>query len=219
MNARLKNIWQTFKEQFWSLLLISTLFTVVYYLVLLLSLIIRFQDFPNYITFFDWSGNVQTILASTPSIKDTLLIIKDEWLFEIGFMNYDFGAGISEWSLFFAPVKILGIFLLGSILCVNYFLLKKNSYCQSKLQRRSSNVTAGFGAAFVSLASITMSWVVCCAYPTWVVGLAMMGLGVSTSLWLEPLGLSVSIIGFILLVISLYMAAGKNHYQSEIIAQ
>lgn len=219
MIERLTIIFQTLRANIAKLLLVSALLTIAYYIILLLSLIVRFGDLPNYIKFYDWWGNIKTIVASTPSLKDTLLIIKDEWLMEIGFMNYDFGAGISEWSLFFAPVKILGIFLLGSILCVNYFLLKKNSYCQSKLQRRSSNVTAGFGAAFVSLASITMSWVVCCAYPTWVVGLAMMGLGVSTSLWLEPLGLSVSIIGFILLVISLYMAAGKNHYQSEIIAQ
>jgi hypothetical protein len=183
----------------------------------MMSLIVRFQDLPNYINFYDWLGNLKTIVISTPSLKDTLLIIKDEWVMEVGFMNYDFGVGISEWSLFLAPVKILGVFALGVLLTINYLVFKKNTQCYSPLRRCTSSVTAGFGAAFVSLASITMSWVVCCSTPTWVVGLAMMGLGVSTSLWLEPLGLFVSSIGFILLIVALFIAAGRSKQQNEFV--
>jgi hypothetical protein len=182
--------------------------TIIYYLILLLALIVRFGDLPNYIKFYDWWGNIQRIIVSTPSLKDTFLILKDEWIMEIGFMNYDFGAGISEWSLFFAPIKILGVFVLSFFLVLNYFLLKKaKSYC-SPAYLRSAKATTGLGAGFVALASVTMSWVVCCSYPTWVVGLAMMGLGVSTALWLEPLGFSVSFIGFFILFISTIISAG-----------
>jgi len=207
--SRLTIIWQTLRDCFYQCLVISIAFTIIYYSILMLSLIIRFQDLPNYINVYDWVGNIETIILSTPSLKDTLLIIKDEWLFEIEFMNYDFGAGISEWSLFFAPVKMLGVFFLGFLLSANFFLLKRNANCSSSLQRGSTKVAAGFGATFVSLASITMSWVVCCSTPTWVVGLAMMGLGVSTSLWLEPMGIVVSSLGFILLMLALLISAGR----------
>lgn len=213
--SRLTIILQAIKEHYWQCIIISIVFTVFYYALLMLSLIVRFQNFPNYINTYDWLGNIKTIIISTPSLKDTVLIIKDEWVMEIGFMNYDFGAGISEWSLFLAPVKMLGVFFLGALLTINYFVFTKNTRCYSPLQRRSNNVTAGFGAIFVSLASITMSWVVCCSTPTWVVGLAMMGLGVSTSLWLEPLGLFVSSIGFVLLIVALFIAAGRSEQRSE----
>jgi hypothetical protein len=215
--SRLYTILQTTKEHFWKCIFISIVFTAFYYALLMLSLIVRFQDFPNYINTYDWLGNLKTIVISTPSLKDTLLIMKDEWVMEIGFMNYDYGAGISEWSLFLAPVKMLGVFALGALLTINYFVFKKNTRCYSPLRRRSSSVTAGFGAVFVSLASITMSWVVCCSTPTWVVGLAMMGLGVSTSLWLEPLGLIVSLIGFILLMIALFIAAGRSEQLNKFV--
>ncbi|MFT6387201.1 MAG: hypothetical protein ACJAUP_000572 [Cellvibrionaceae bacterium] len=215
MTSRLNTIWQTIKTHYWKCILFSIAFTVFYYALLMLSLIVRFQDLPNYINTYDWLENLKTIVISTPSLKDTLLIMKGEWVMEIGFMNYDYGAGISEWSLFLAPVKMLGVFTLGALLTINYFVFKKNTRCYSLLRRRSSSVTAGFGAAFVSLASITMSWVVCCSTPTWVVGLAMMGLGVSTSLWLEPLGLLVSLIGFVLLIIALFIAAGRSEQRSE----
>lgn len=214
---RLNIILQVIKENYLKCIVISSLFTFFYYVLLMLSMIVRFQDFPNYINAYDWLGNIKTIIISTPSLKDTLLIVKDEWVMEIGFMNYDFGSGISEWSLFFAPVKMLGVFTLGALLTINYFVFKKNIRCYSPLRRRSNNVTAGFGAIFVSLASITMSWVVCCSTPTWVVGLAMMGLGVSTSLWLEPLGLFVSSIGFVLLIVALFIAAGRSEQKNKFV--
>jgi hypothetical protein len=55
-----------------------------------------------------------------------------------------------------------------------------------------------------------MSWVVCCATPTWVVGLAMLGLGVSTSLSIEPVGFWFNAFGFILMVVALYMVSNNE---------
>lgn len=210
MGEKLIFIAATIRKDFWSWFVISFSFTAIYYMVLMLGLIIRFDSLPNYVNAYGWIDNVRTIIQSTPSIKDTLIIINDEWIFEVGFMNYDFGTGISEWSLFLAPTKILGVFLLGLLIATNYLLLRpKNRVCND-VRARTSVTASGFGALCVALASITMSWVVCCSTPTWVVGLAMMGLGVSTSLWLEPMGVWVNLLGFGVLLIAILSAAERN---------
>jgi hypothetical protein len=168
---------------------LTVAFAVFYYLLLMAALIIRFESLPNYLNAYDWNFNIRRIWLSTPSLLDSVTIMKDEWLFEVGFMNYDYGKGISEWSLFIAPFKVLGVLLLTAAV---------------------SSMAAGLGTTLVSLASITMSWVVCCSTPTWVVGLAMMGLGVSTSLWLEPIGIWVNILGYFFLIVAIYIAASHG---------
>ena len=91
------------------------LLTTMYYVALMIALIVRFQRLPNYANLYDWIFSIQHIWQSTPSSIDALTIMKDEWLLEVGFMNYDFGFGISEWSLFIAPFKVLGIMVLSKI--------------------------------------------------------------------------------------------------------
>lgn len=169
---------------------------VGYYLFLMGSLIFRFGNLPNYIVPYDWFGNVAEIIRATPSVSDMIPIILDEWALEIGFMNRSFGNGISEWSLFLVPHKVMIVFLLGALVATNIVLLLEQRRTCSKGTTLHASATTGFGAALVALSSATMSWVVCCSTPTWVVGLAMMGLGVSTSLWLEPLGSWVMALGF-----------------------
>lgn len=88
---------------------LTVAFAVFYYLLLMAALIIRFESLPNYLNAYDWSFNIRRIWLSTPSILDSVTIMKDEWLFEVGFMNYDYGKGISEWSLFIAPFKVFGV--------------------------------------------------------------------------------------------------------------
>ena len=183
------------------------LLTTMYYVALMIALIVRFQRLPNYANLYDWIFSIQHIWQSTPSSIDALTIMKDEWLLEVGFMNYDFGFGISEWSLFIAPFKVLGIMVLSGVIATNYLLLRNAGHSCSSAKTRFVSLTTGFGATFVSLASITMSWVVCCSTPTWIVGLAIMGLGVSTSLWLEPVGIWVNIFGYGFLLVSLFLAA------------
>jgi hypothetical protein len=181
-----------------------------YYVFMLLALIVKFQAIPNYMTVYEWIDNVSWIVVSTPSIKDALLIISEEWWLEIGFMNYDFGMGISEWSLFIAPWKVLSV--LGfSALFVTYILVKRHrtQVCSSAVNY-SSKITSGIAGLFFGFTSLTMSWVVCCATPTWVVGLAMLGLGVSTSLSIEPVGFWFNTFGFILIVVALYMVSNNE---------
>jgi hypothetical protein len=106
-------------------------------------------------------------------------------------------------------MKVLGVILLGAGVSANFLFLRATNRVCSLRAARSSGVAAGLGTTFVSLASITMSWVVCCSTPTWVVGLAMMGLGVSTSLWLEPVGIWVNMFGYLFLLVAMYIAASR----------
>lgn len=195
------------KERYRFCLGFSVVFVTVYYLILLASLVVRFGHLPNYVTPYNWPKNIMVIIQSTPSISDMISIMLEEWLLEIGYMNYSFGNGISEWSLNLMPAKMLLVFAVGFIIALNIALLQKQSRSCSRGTYRSALATTGLGGLLIGLTNATMTWVVCCATPSWVVGLAMLGLGVSTSLWLEPLGLWLAIAGFIfLLITTLYLS-------------
>ena len=92
--------------------------------------------------------------------------------------------------------------------------------CGSLLRRDSCSATSGtklrapigIGTVLVAMTNATMSWVVCCAAPSWVVGLAMLGLGVSTSLALETMGPALNLAGFgLLLAMVFFLAWRKTH--------
>ena len=161
-------------------------FALLSQVFMMIALIVRFQKLPNYVTFYDWIANVVWIVKSTPSWGDIPPIIAEEWLIEIGFMNYDYGMGISEWSLNVVPSRMVVMFGLGALvgLCM---MLSRASSC-SRDEKRGLTAATGLGTAMVAITNATMSWVVCCATPSWVVGLAMLGVGVSTSLALETMG-------------------------------
>lgn len=185
-------------------------FALIFQIIMLVALIVRFQDLPNYVTFYDWPGHVLTIFQSTPSWNDAVRIAWEEWLIEVGYMNYDYGMGISEWSLNVVPSRLLVMFGLGALTGLSVQLMRPDT-C-SAITLRSSSVATGFGALLVAMTNATMSWVVCCATPTWVVGLAMLGLGVSTSLALETMGPLLAGLGFGLLVaMILFLAWRRAH--------
>jgi len=192
-------------SRFW--LLISLGFVVLYYAALMIALIVRFGNWPNYATFYNWPANVWTIIQSTPSVSDMLPIIRDEWLFEAGYMNMSFGNGISEWSLNLIPGKIIVILALGMLIATSWALFHERLRGCSR-KSLSSLAATGSGSALVALTAATMSWVVCCATPSWIVGLAMLGMGVATANWLEPAGLWLAIAGFVLLAAGVLAQAG-----------
>lgn len=210
MISRLRRIKSVIGKRFGVWILMTLALTLIYYLGLVIALILKFRQLPNYVNSYNWIKNVIQIMSSTPSLKDSLLIIKDEWLLEIGHMTYDYGIGISEWSLYVEPVKLIGIMTVAAIVAASYLLIHEAKQTCSITTLRSSKVTGGVGVTFVALASITMSWVVCCSSPTWVAGFSMMGLGISTSLWLEPFGIWINVIGFLLAFGSLLMMAGPS---------
>ncbi len=90
-----------------SMLLHGLAFALLFQVIMMIALIARFQAVPNYVTVHDWFGNVAWIVKSTPSWRDVPPIIWEEWLIEIGKMNYDYGGGISEWSLNVVPSRLL----------------------------------------------------------------------------------------------------------------
>jgi len=50
--------------------------------------------------------------------------------------------------------------------------------------------------------------VVCCATPNWSVALSMLGLSSSISLWLDPYGIYMTIIGLVLMLAAVFTQAG-----------
>lgn len=191
----------------WNTWLIITIgFVITYYVALLVSMIVRFGNWPNYMTGYNWPGNVWTIIQSTPSYRDMLPIIIEEWALEVGYMNMSFGHGISEWSLNLIPAKMLVIVVLGMIIATMWAMFhERQRACTSKAV--APIVATGAGTSLVALTGATMSWVVCCATPSWIVGLAMLGMGVATANWLEPAGTWVALAGFAFLIAGLLAQA------------
>lgn len=189
----------------WALL--AVLFVVVYYLSLMGALVARFENWPNYAVVHDWPTNVIHILRSTPSLRDAAAIAQEEWLVEIGYMNRSFGHGISEWSLVLIPQKILVILGLGALVSTLWALTAARREAFHANADGVAVAACGAGGSLVALTGATMAWVVCCATPTWIVGLAMMGLGVATANWLEPAGGYLAAGGFALLIFAVHRLA------------
>ncbi|MAY32642.1 MAG: hypothetical protein CMM86_08560 [Rhodovulum sp.] len=194
------------------MILNGVLVAALFQLFMLVALIVRFQALPNYVTGYDWFGNVIHIIRSTPSLSDMGPIIWEEWLLEVGHMNYDYGAGISEWSLNVIPSRLFVLFVLGAMMALCLGLMRGDT-C-SRTASGSMRAATGLGALLIAMTNATMSWVVCCATPTWVVGLAMLGLGVSSSLALERVGPVFSIFGFALLVAMIFTLAWRRARQT-----
>lgn len=191
----LSTLWHDIRANWKTMVVHGLIFAALFQVIMLIALMVRFQTLPNYATFYDWIGNVIWIIQSTPSVRDMLPIIREEWLIEIGWMNYDYGTGLSVWSLNVIPAKLLVLFILGALVSLCLALMRRDT-CATTTMR----ATTGLGAVLVAMTNVTMSWVVCCAAPSWVVGLAMLGLGVSTSLALESMGPVLTGSGFGLLV-------------------
>ena len=206
--ALLTTLWQDIRESWRQMVLFGLIFALLFQVFMMVALIVRFQNLPNYITFYDWIGSAIHIVKSTPSWRDIVPIIWEEWLIEIGFMNYDYGIGISEWSLNVVPSRLLVLFILGACISLCLTLLRRDT-C-SVGASSTMRATTGLGALMVVVTNATMSWVVCCATPSWVVGLAMLGLGVSTSLALETMGPVLTYGGFGLLALTIMVLAWRK---------
>lgn len=204
--GRLATVARVARERWRTVLLSALAVLVLTTLVQLVALVVRFGNLPNYATLYDFPGNVWRIVRSTPAISDMPPIIADEWLVEIGYMNYDYGLGISEWALTLVPAKMVVVLFTGALVGLLIALLSARRAC-SRTARVTASAAGGAGASLIAFTSLTMSWVVCCATPNWVVGLAMMGLGTATSLWLEPIGGWVTLAGFAFLAVAIARAA------------
>jgi hypothetical protein len=183
-------------------LVVAVAFFTAFQLLQLALLIVRFQAFPNYLTLHDWPANIARIARMTPSVADMIPIMFDEWLVEVGSINYSFGRGIAEWSFVLIPGKAVIVLGIAALVATNLVLLRAAWKTCGIFARLGSSVAAGAGALVAGAAATTITWVVCCAAPTWVVGLAVMGVGVTTALALQPFGGLLLLLGLSMLVTS-----------------
>jgi hypothetical protein len=198
-----------------TLILGSTLlFPVAFYLVLMGLLLVRFGHLPNYVTAYDWFGNVWRIVVGTGSISDMVKIAMDEWLLEIGYMNYAYGRGVSEWSLLIIPHKVAIVMAIGALVGLNFALIADQAPATTFLRQQVRSIRCGLmtsvGALLAGLTCITLYWITCHSGPTWVVSLAILGIDLSTTLALEPLGTALSLAGTAILVLSALLTIYEN---------
>jgi len=212
--AILSTIGTAIRQDWRRIVITGALVALLFQVLMMVALMVRFQALPNYFDTFNWVGNVIHIIKSTPSWSDIPPIVNEEWLIEIGKMNYDYGMGISEWSLNVVPARLAVLFVLGMLIALCGSLLRRDE-C-SVGTGRTLRATTGVGTILIAMTNATMSWVVCCAAPSWVVGLAMLGLGVSTSLALETMGPLLNAAGFgILVAMIFYLAWRKSRTPTE----
>jgi len=189
-------------------------FPVFFYLLLLAIPVFRYGHFPNYVTPYDWFGNVARIIESTGSIQDMVPIILNEWLLEIGYMDMNYGHGIAEWSLSLVPHKILLVSLTGALIGLNLGLMidrleAAGSTIQQCLRAGSSGILTSVGALFTGLTNATLFSIACCSTPSWVGSLAILGVETSSAFALEPYGTAGSAVGIAMLLASaLWLAHG-----------
>jgi hypothetical protein len=182
-------------------------FVLVYYFTLLAIVVWRIGSLPNYAVFYNWPADVLNIIRSTPSVSDMLPIISNEWVFETGYKNYDYGHGIAEWSLAIIPPKVVVVALLGSIGGTSVLLLHRLRTQCSARARCAGAAAAGLGSLLVAMANVTLFWVSCCSTATWVVGLSLLGLETASAYALLPYGPDLSLAGFAILLVTNYVLA------------
>lgn len=209
MNKYITLLSKSIKERWITLFVISFGFLILYYTGLLMLTMIRFAEIPNYVEFYDVIGTYRLIFEGTPSIQDALPILVAEPWFEAGYKNPHY-YGVATWSFMLIPPKMFLVFLMGLLLGIFSVLMSysRKIACPVKTDKRLY-AAAGVGSVFISLTSATLTWVVCCATPSWVVALAMLGMSASLALWLEPLGNFLSVAGFGLMLWIIYFQLKK----------
>jgi hypothetical protein len=198
-----------------TILAFALVFPIVFYSLLLGVLVIKYGHLPNYVTRHDWIGNVLRIIHGTPSVTDMVPIILNEWLLEIGYMNYQYGHGVAEWSLSIIPHKLAIISLAGALIGLNAALLRERQAPQTLSQECTRAFRFGLltsvGALCTGLTSATVFSVACCAVPSWAGSLTILGVETSLAFALEPFGPTVSLLGMVALVVSALWLARDSH--------
>jgi hypothetical protein len=215
-----RSVLATIKNHRVLILAFTLLFPVVFYMALMGLLVARFGHLPNYVTAYDWLGNVWRIAAGTGSISDIVKISMDEWLLEFGYMNYAYGRGVSEWSLLIIPHKVAIVMAIGALIGLNFALLADQPPAATSLRQQIRSIRCGLmtsiGALGAGLTCITLYWVICHSGPTWVVSLAILGIDVSNAFAIEPLGATLSFAGAAILVASALLTIYENQTASNV---
>jgi hypothetical protein len=189
-------------------------FPVFFYLAILAILVVKYGHLPNYVTPYDWIANVHRIIVSTSSLRDMLPIIGNEWLLEVGHMDFEYGHGIAEWSLSIIPHKLVLLSLTGALIGLNVGLVADRKTYRTSAQQCAQACGFGLltsaGALSAGLTNATVFSVACCAAPSWVGSLAVIGVDTSAAFALEPYGLAAFLFGIAALVVSALMIAREG---------
>jgi len=189
-------------------------FPIVFYLLLLAVLVAEYGHLPNYLTRYDWIANVLRIVSSTHSLADMVPIILNEWILEIGYLDYNYGHGVADWSLSIIPHKLALLSLAGALIGLNVALLAERraerTLKQECVRACRSGVLTGAGALFSGLTSATVFSVACCATPSWVGSLAVLGVETSAAFALEPYGPLAFLLGIAALAGSAWWLARES---------
>ena len=134
----------------WRLIILAfaVAFPIAFYLLLLSTLVIEYGHLPNYITSYDWIANVLRIIHNTRSVADMVPIILDEWLLEVGYMDYQYGSGIASWSLSIIPHKLAIMSLAGALIGLNVALLFERQTARTLSRQCMQACRAGFLTSF-----------------------------------------------------------------------
>lgn len=188
---------------------------LIFYLSLLALLVITYGHWPNYVTPYNWITNALHIIASTRSVVDIPPIILDEWLLEIGHINYDYGRGIADWSLTIIPHKLVIVALAGALVGLNVALLLEQqttgTLAQQAAQLSRFGLLTSAGALCATITNATVFSVVHCATPSWVGSLAVLGFDSYDVFAIEPFGSIICILGFAALVVSALLIIRDNN--------
>ena len=182
-------------------LAIALLLPPGFYFSQLLLLRVRFGHWPNYVHLYDWPANGARIIHATPSLWDTIMLIRAEWLFETGYLDMSYGHGIAEWSMTIIPEQFIYVVVLGVLLATNIALLLERSAAANPVGASCAGAATGLGGSLLGLSNVSLTWALCCGSPNWAVALTFMGFGSTAALWLVPYGPLLAWTGFALLLL------------------
>jgi hypothetical protein len=135
------------------------------------ALIVRFRTFELTSRSIDWIGRRGSFTCPPPLPSEHGAHHLEEWLIEIRLHELRFRLGISEWSsTWFVPPAC-------SCFCASGHGVLSRTRCgvtPADTEPPHTAATTGTGPFLVAMTPMhTMTDVVCCATPSWVVGLAI----------------------------------------------
>ncbi|MEJ2508734.1 MAG: hypothetical protein P8009_04490 [Gammaproteobacteria bacterium] len=197
---------QTIRREWvlWSALFLAG--TVLYYAGLLLVMTFRFDQVPNYAVFYHFIDSYSTIWRSTPSATDALHIMTQEPLFETGFRSPSFG--IAEWTLTIVLPNLIQVMAV-SALGATFAVLMRESRRLACRANHADKAALGIGAGIMAMCSASLTWVVCCASPSWYVALTIMGVSLSVAQAIGAYYTPMILLGMGLFIVAIVLQARR----------
>ena len=183
----------------------AALLVIGYYLAQLVGAVLRFGQLPDYVRLHPWHRNVWDVLTGMPSLDWALpVVLREPWI-EVGRSVPDLP--MAEWSVHILPLNLLTVMVVAGLLSLHWRLTWQGCHPVGA-------ALAATGSVGTALASATLTWIACCATPSWVVVLAMLGLWIPTALALDSLGPILSLTGLSLMVMGLLVQISPKWLQS-----